>query len=228
MAVVAVALVVVASPVAAGSSPDNGHLASNSGVARRTGGAATPRLELVAQRFAVEPGGTIELRYILDGLSGDPFELLPAPVPTLQDPTNEPVDALLPPEPVAVTVEVVNYGPLDDPDDTTDIASLVGSNIDPVVVGALGRPIDGVMLDARPMMTRNSDGSVNLDIDIPTDTNNSIETRLRLQRPGLYPLQLRVLLGSSQSDTMSMIASAGTIVQRLPDHAHHLGLVSQR
>ena len=184
---------------------------------------APARLELLEQQFATDPDGDIELRYLLTGLDGDPLQLVPpTPTPT---PTPTPalpvtpgsgsapvveapdvVDPVLPP----ITIEVTNYPLLVDPD---DVAGLVGSRVDPGAFNALGRAVDGVRIDARPLMTRNDDGTVNLQLDIGTDVADSVETRLKLERPGLYPLQIQLLFGDP--DTKQVIVTAGTVIQRL-------------
>lgn len=180
---------------------------------------APARLELVEQQFATDPDGDIELRYLLTGLDGDPLQLVPpAPTPTPAPPvtpgsgsapvveTPDVVVPVLPP----ITIEVTNYPLLVDPD---DVAGLVGSRVDPGAFNALGRAVDGVRIDARPLMTRNDDGTVNLQLDIGTDVADSVETRLKLERPGLYPLQIQLLFGDP--DTKQVIVTAGTVIQRL-------------
>jgi len=178
---------------------------------------ARARLELVEQQFATDPDGDIELRYLLTGLDGDPLQLAPpAPTPTPpvtpgseSAPVVEAPDVVVPVLP-PITIDITNYPLLDDPD---DVAGLVGSRVDPGAFIALGRPVDGVRIDARPLMTRNDDGTVNLQLDIGTDVVDSVETRLKLERPGLYPLQIQLLLGDP--DTRQVIATAGTVIQRL-------------
>ena len=180
---------------------------------------APARLELLEQQFATDPDGDIELRYLLTGLDGDPLQLVPpAPTPTPAPPvtpgsgsapvveTPDVVVPVLPP----ITIEVTNYPLLVDPD---DVAGLVGSRVDPGAFNALGRAVDGVRIDARPLMTRNDDGTVNLQLDIGTDVADSVETRLKLERPGLYPLQIQLLFGDP--DTKQVIVTAGTVIQRL-------------
>ena len=185
---------------------------------------AEARLELVEQQFATDPDGDIELQYLLSGLDGDPLQLVPtAPTPTPAPPVTpgsesapvvEAPDVVVPdvvvPDLPPITIEITNYRPLDDPD---DVAGLVGSDVDPDAFGDLGRAVDGVRIDARPLMTRNDDGTVNLELDIGTDVVDSVETRLKLERPGLYPLQIQLLFGDP--DTRQVIATAGTVIQRL-------------
>ena len=180
---------------------------------------APARLELLEQQFATDPDGDIELRYLLTGLDGDPLQLVPpTPTPTPAPPVTpgsgsapvvEAPDVVVPVLP-PITIEVTNYPLLVDPD---DVAGLVGSRVDPGAFDALGRAVDGVRIDARPLMTRNDDGTVNLQLDIGTDVADSVETRLKLERPGLYPLQIQLLFGDP--DTKQVIVTAGTVIQRL-------------
>jgi len=179
------------------------------------------RLELVEQQFATDPDGDITLQYLLTGLDGDPLQLIPpaAPEPPPPAPTvppgSEPVavvdvpDVVIPVLP-PITIEIANYSLLDDPD---DVAGLVGSRVDPDAFSDVGDAVDGVAIDARPLMTRNDDGTVNLRLDIGTDVVDSIETRLKLERPGLYPLRIQLLFGDLE--TRQVIATAGTVIQRL-------------
>ncbi len=177
-----------------------------------------PRLELVEQRLAVDPDGDIELRYLLRGLDGDPLQLLPPPEPvpptTPEDPAltppDEPVEPVPPPPPpelVQLTLRITNYAALSDPD---DVARLVGSRVDPdEFVGV----IDGVEIDARPLLTLNDDGTVDLVLDVGTDVVDSVESRLKLERPGFYPLRIQLLVGDP--DAGDVIATAGTVIQRV-------------
>jgi hypothetical protein len=183
--------------------------------------ASDARLELVEQRFAVDPNGDVRLRYVLSGLGADdPLQLVeppPAPTPSdpvVVDPTTPPgSDPLAPIEPEpepdlpALTFEVTNYRPLADSD---DVAGLVGSDVDP---DAFTDVVDGVAIDARPLMSPNDDGTVDLTLDIGTDVVDSVESRLKMDRPGLYPLRIQLLLGDPDDDLV--VATAGTVVQRL-------------
>ena len=177
------------------------------------------RLELIDQRFATDPNGEIQLRYLLTGLDGDPLQLIPpappAPAPPVVDPADPgaPVEPALEPVVVelpALTIEVTNYLPLSDPD---DVASLVGSDVDPAAFRRVGDAVDGVAFDARPLLTRNDDGTVELILDIGTDVVDSIETRLKMERPGIYPLRVQLLIGDR--DDRNVVATAGTVIQRL-------------
>ncbi len=178
------------------------------------------RLELIGQRFAIDPNGDVQLRYLLTGLVGDPLllippALLPEPAPAVVDPA-DPTDPAAPVEPVpvelpALTIQVTNYPTLTDVD---DVAPLVGSDVDPDAFRRIaGDAIDGVAFDARPLLVRNDDGTVNLTLDIGTDVVDSIETRLQMESPGMYPLRVQLLLGDPAD--RNVVATAGTVVQRL-------------
>jgi hypothetical protein len=178
-----------------------------------------PRLELVDQRFATDPNGDVRLHYVLTGLGdADPLQLVappPAPpAPPVVDPTappgSDPVAPIEPepePELPALTFEIRNYRPLADPD---EVDRLVGSDVDP---DAFTEVVDGVRIDARPLLSPNDDGTVELTLDIGTDVVDSIETRLKMDRPGLYPVRIQLLVGDPDDDVV--VATAGTVVQRL-------------
>ena len=178
-----------------------------------------PRLELIEQQFATEPDGDLRLRYIVTGLDGDPLQLVapppppaPPPLPTVTDPAAseqaEPVAPIdPPPELPALTIEVTNYRPLTDPD---DVAGLVGSTVDP---DAFTDVVDGLAIDARPLLTLDDDGNASLTLDIGTDVVDSVEDRLKMETPGLYPLRIQLLIGDPAAD--DVVATAGTVVQRL-------------
>jgi hypothetical protein len=182
------------------------------------------RLELVDQRLAVDPNGTIELRYLLTGLSGDPLQLLapPEPLEPAEPPVTDPADPAgatpepppeppePPPTPPALVLEVTNYAPLTDPD---DVARVVGSDVDPDTFRSISNAIDGVVIDARPLLRPNDDGTASLVLDIDTDVVDSIETRLKLDQPGIYPLRLQLLLVDDGNE--DLIATAGTVIQRV-------------
>jgi hypothetical protein len=187
-------------------------------------------LELVGQEFAVDPNGEFQLRYLLSGLVGDPLQLVPpeppvvepaapvvdpaapaeAPVaPPIEPPIEPPVEPA--PEPLQLTMQVVNYPALTDVD---DVAPLVGSDVDPGAFDRVaGNAIDGIALDARPLLVRNDDGTVNLTLDVGTDVVDSIEERLEMERPGFYPVRVQLLIGDPAE--RNVVATAGTVVQRL-------------
>jgi hypothetical protein len=179
-------------------------------------------LELVGQEFAVDPNGEFQLRYLLSGLVGDPLQLVPPEPPVVEPaaPVGDPAAPAEPPieppvesapEPLQLTMQVVNYPALTDVD---DVAPLVGSDVDPDAFDRVaGNAIDGIALDARPLLVRNDDGTVNLTLDVGTDVVDSIEERLEMERPGFYPVRVQLLIGDPAE--RNVVATAGTVVQRL-------------
>ncbi len=211
-----VAVVLAAAPVTTSARTTT----SSTSTTRPAQSASVAQLELVEQQFATDPNGDIRLRYVLTGLTGDPLQLVPPPPapaviePPVADPAAPPVtepaapvEPVSEPAPPALTIEVTNYRPLTDPD---DVAAVVGSSVDP---DAFTDVVDGVAIDARPLLSRNDDGTVDLTLDIGTDVADSVETRLKMERPGLYPLRIQLLLG--EPDANDVVATAGTVVQRL-------------
>ncbi len=88
----------------------------------------------------------------------------------------------------------------------------MGSAVDPT---AFTDAIDGVAItDLRDLATVADDGSIEFTLEIGTDVVDSIEQRLKFERPGLYPLRVQLLTGDPRDD--NIVATAGTIVQRLP------------
>ncbi|HSL74268.1 MAG TPA: DUF6049 family protein [Ilumatobacteraceae bacterium] len=180
--------------------------------------ATSPRLELIAQDLAVEPDGTFRLDYRLTGISADELELIPpppveVPTPTLPDGTPDPsVEAPPPPPPppppLQLTIEITNYQPLESPRDVDDV---VGSDVDP---DAFRSVVDGLAIsDLRDRATLADDGSIRFTLEVGTDVVNSVEERLKLERPGIHPLRVQLLVGDPADD--NVIATAGTVVQRL-------------
>ncbi len=105
---------------------------------------------------------------------------------------------------------MTNYSPLLA---ASDIADLVGGDIDRAAFGP--DAVDGVqIIDARNSITVADDGSATLTLDVPTDVDNSVEERLKFDRPGLYPVRTELLAGDPNSAII--VATHGTIVQRLP------------
>lgn len=187
-------------------------------------------MELVGQQFAIDPNGDLRLDYLLTGLVDDPLELIPPPP---AEPTPEPEPAPddtgtvpapepspePPPPPVALTLEITNYQPLTDP---ADVDRVVGSGIDTEATGVVGSAIDGVAIDARPLLVRNDDGTVELPLVVATDVTESTRDRLKFEQPGLYPIRVQLLIGDPADD--DVIATASTVVQRLAG-AVDLGVV---
>ncbi len=209
-AALAAVLAVAAGALTVGSAA--GSAATDSaprGVARQPSGQI--RLELVDQRIAFGADGDIRLVYRIDGDLSGVTALAPpesttttAPEPDLPDPDAPPVDEL--------SVIVVNYEPLspgDDPGRYVGRAALTATVSD---------PIDGVVLaNGRDLLTFAEDGTVTLDVTAGTDSGESVEERLRFDEPGLYPIILSLVVGNG--DERQVVASYGTIVQRLPGPA---------
>jgi hypothetical protein len=208
VAAIGASLVLAATPASTSAS-------STTAADRSMQSSAVVRLELLEQQFATDPNGDVRLRYQLSGLDGDPLQLIPPPAaePTVTDaiPGAAPV-VPPPPEPIALTFEVTNYLPLTDADDVDD---LVGSDVDPDAFRDLtgDDAVDGVAFDARPLLSRNDDGTVDITLDIGTDVLDSVETRLKMDRPGIYPLRVQLLVGDPTD--RNIVATAGTLIQRL-------------
>jgi hypothetical protein len=184
--------------------------ASAPAVAQQPVTADEPRLELVSQDFAVEPDGTFELVYRLTGVADDALDFVPEPPPPPPPPSED--EGLAPPvpvPPVPLRLFVTNYRPISDPD---DVRALVGGDVDErAFVGA----VDGVVLDdVRERATVEPDGSVTIRIEVLTDVVDSVEERLKLATPGLHPLRVQLRTGEPGADVV--VATAGTVVQRLP------------
>ena len=185
-------------------------------------------LELIDQDFAIEPDGTIRLVYRLRGVLDDALDFVPdapvaPPAPSVDTIPGDtipgdtipgdtiPGDTVPPPvEPsIQLTIEITNYAPIDDP---ADVASVVGSDVDP---DAFSSAVDGVAIsDVRARSTVEDDGTVTIRLEVETDVVDSIEERLKFDRPGLYPVRVQLLTGDPADD--DVVATAGTIVQRLP------------
>jgi hypothetical protein len=208
LAAIGASLLLAATPASASAS-------STTAADRSMQSSAVARLELLEQQFATDPNGDVRLRYQLTGLDGDPLQLIPpsAAEPTVTDaiPGAAPV-VPPPPEPIALTFEITNYLPLTDADDVDD---LVGSDVDPDAFRDLtgDDAVDGVSLDARPLLSRNDDGTVDITLDIGTDVLDSVESRLKMDRPGIYPLRVQLLVGDPSD--RNIVATAGTLIQRL-------------
>jgi len=197
------------------------------------------KLELLAQNFAFEADGTLQLMYRLVGdLGGSadlratttsspttttapppattaPAETPPAPsspsatAPPVATPPTTSTTLPPPPPPIQLTIEVTNYAPIKT--DST-INEVVGSDVDS---SAFNNVVDGVALgDLRNRAEFSSDGSVIFTLEIKTDVINSVEEKLKFDQPGLYPIRVEILVGDPEKD--NVLATAGTIVQRLP------------
>jgi hypothetical protein len=201
------------------------------------------RLELLEQDFALEADGTLHLVYRLVGDLDSSADLrattttssttpTTAPPTTSPDPTvpaeTPPTDSTPtattpsvatppttsttsppPPPPPQLTIEVTNYAPI-----RTDsiIDEVVGSNVEST---AFKNVVDGVALgDLRDRAEFSSDGSATFTLDIETDVVDSVEEKLKFDQAGLYPVRVEILIGDPGQD--KVVATAGTIVQRLP------------
>src|SRR5690606_22346964 len=100
--------------------------------------------------------------------------------------------------------------PLTDP---AVVGRVVGGDIDPAVFDAL-RTVDGVELDARAAATVADDGTTTFELEVGTDVENSQPDRLKFEAPGVYPLRIQLIAGDGDDETV--VATAGTVVQRLP------------
>jgi hypothetical protein len=201
------------------------------------------RLELLEQDFAFEADGTLHLVYRLVGDLASSVDLretttttstapTTAPPTTSPDPTvpaeTPPSDSAPtattppvatppttsttlppPPPPLELTIEVTNYAPIRT-DSTID--EIVGSNVEST---AFTNVVDGVALgDLRDRAEFSSDGSATFTLDIETDAVDSVEEKLKFDQAGLYPIRVEILIGDPGQD--EVVATAGTIVQRLP------------
>jgi hypothetical protein len=215
---------------------------------RRPGQAepGTLSIELIDERFAFGPDETLHLVYRLTG-DLDGFALTPPPpvpettippttIPSTTSPpavdpaTGAPVTETTPstiaettttttiaPVPlIPLAVEVTNYPPLTA---TSDFADIVGGDVDRDAFRTeFGDAVDGVqMVDARSSIAVADDGTVTLTVDVPTDVVDSVEERLKFDRPGLYPIRTELVAGDAGTDMV--VATHGTIVQRLPGPA---------
>ncbi len=217
-AALAIAIAAVLLVVLVGAPP-----AANRAAVAQEDGRVVAELELIDQDFAIEPDGTIRLVYRLSGVLDDALDFVPdapaappsppgdtIPGDTIPGDTVPPTVEPAPVEPsIRLTLEITNYAPIDDPD---DVASVVGSDVDP---DAFSSAVDGVAIsDVRGRSTVEDDGTVTIRLDLETDVVDSIEERLKFDRPGLYPIRVQLLTGDPADDIV--VATAGTVVQRLP------------
>jgi len=192
------------------------------------------RLELIGQDFSLDAGGTLHLEYRLTGdlkesadlgattttsSTAPPTTTVPPttttttpPEPTTPSPTTSTTSTTLappPPPPIQLTVEVTNYAPVRS---VVAVDRVVGSDASP---SAFTDVIDGVaILDLREIAEFDDDGSATFTLDIETDVGDSVEEKLKFDQPGLYPIRVEVLIGDPADDVV--LATAGTVVQRLP------------
>lgn len=196
-------------------------------------------LELIRQNFTVEADGALRFVYrVSEGLvarsrldATDQADDQPAAGPgdtvspgvdqpaTAGSPAapNVPGDAGAPdapnvpdePPPPELTIDVVNFGPIDDPADVDGVIGPMTS-----LAGATDI-IDGVRLESvRGRAEVGEDGTARLIVRVPTDGGNpaepSVGQRLELDRPGFFPIRVEFRIEGE------VVARHGTIVQRLP------------
>ncbi len=211
---------------------------------RQASGDGDLRLELLEQDLALEADGTIRLVYRLSGDLAGTADLSPTTTTGATTTTAAPVDPAAPPAggdapaattpddispdaagtttttavplppPVPLTVEVTNYRPVSS---TAELRDLIGSDVLRTAFAG-DEVIDGVALtEVRDMITFDTDdaGRAILELTIPTDVRESVGEKLKFERAGLYPLRVELVLGDPGSD--DVVATAGTVVQRLPD-----------
>jgi len=214
---------------------------------RQATGDGDLRLELLEQDLAVEADGTIRLVYRLSGDLAGTADLAPTTTTTTTSTTTTtaaaPPDITAPaadgdasatttattngtgattsatstvpvPPPVPLTVEITNYRPASS---TAELRDLIGSDVRRDAFDG-NEVIDGVALtDVRDMITFDTDdaGRAILELTIPTDVRESVGEKLKFERAGLYPLRVELVVGDPGS--ADVVATAGTVVQRLPD-----------
>jgi hypothetical protein len=199
------------------------------------------QIELIDERYSFGPDESLHLVYRLSGdlasleltapaaTTTIPETTVPAttiPEATVPDngvgattPVTSVADTTVPETTVPIpltplTIEVANYPPLVTPAlfGRADIDDLVGGDVDR---DAFGRAVDGVQIvDARSAIVLAADGTATLTLDVPTDVDNSVEERLKFDRPGLYPIRTELLTGDPALG--DVVATHGTFVQRLP------------
>jgi hypothetical protein len=178
------------------------------------------RLELQDQALAFRPGDELRFRYRLTGdlaaLAIEPGSTAPGPAPTtsVAPPgagTAAPTAADLEPPPPELVVQVTNYPALVDGARLVDV---LGADVERTAFGAA---IDGVELRAaRASIDVDDDGTATLDVVVDTDTTQSEADKLRFDEAGVHPLRVELLV-ADEDGGRTVLASAGTVVQRLPD-----------
>ncbi len=130
----------------------------------------------------------------------------PTPVPATEaPPITEPAPTTTVVPPVPLTVGVINYEPIDDP---RDLPGILGSNPrSPRVSNEF--IIDGVgFLDARFLIDVDSATTATLRLTVPTDTDPSVEERLKFDDDGIHPILVQVSVDGQ------VVARHGTVVER--------------
>jgi hypothetical protein len=166
------------------------------------------QMQLVEQRYSFTADQPLHLVYRLTGdLSAIGLTPPASPDPAAPAP-DQPID-----QPVPLSMEITNYSPITS---AAGIDPLIGSDIDRLAFGR--QAVDGVTLDdVRPAAAFAADGSVTLTLDVPTDVTNSVRDNLKFPTPGLYPVRAELFYGRPDSETL--LATRGTIVQRVPTPA---------
>ena len=197
---------IVAAAVLAGIALVIGTPPASPGVSAAPTQTAEPlRLELVDQALAFSVGDVLRLDYLVTGDLAA-AELLPAErEQTVDSEATEPE-----PEPPGIFIQITNYPPLESP---AGLDGLIGADVDRT---AFGTAIDGVEITAgRSLIDIDSDGAGRLRLRIPTDLGESEADKLLFDSPGIHPLRIEILVGVD--DERTLLATAGTVVQRLPD-----------
>ena len=166
------------------------------------------RLELVDQALAFSAGDDLHLEYLVTGDLATAGVLLPPAA--LEEPVDgEPVE----PEPVTpgIYIQVTNYPRLDSP---AELDGLIGADVDR---DAYGTAVDGVQITDGRALIDIDDGAGRLELRIPTDVGESEADKLLFNRPGIHPLRIEIVADVDGERTV--LATAGTVVQRLPDAA---------
>lgn len=136
---------------------------------------------------------------------GDPPDG-PATVPPVSaPPSTEPAPTTTLPPPVQLTVQILNYEPIDNP---ADLAGLLGPNPRSSRFPE-ERMLDGVgFLDARTMIDVERANVATLRISVPTDVDPSEPERLRFEENGIHPILVQIRVNDQ------VVARHGTVVER--------------
>ncbi|MCH9836128.1 hypothetical protein K0U83_10730 [bacterium] len=182
------------------------------------------RIELIDQSFDLTPGGSIDLKYRLLGDLETIVDVMPTtatssttisvdsgadepptepPAGPPAEPTTSPPTTAPPPPPIALTLRILNYEPLDDP---AQLIGLLGA--DPKT-GGLPPVVDGVdLFDIRSMITVESPNAAVLEVSVPTDLAPSIAENLEFNVNGVHPVIVQL-----RADDQ-VVARHGTVVER--------------
>ena len=108
-------------------------------------------------------------------------------------------------------LEVTNYAPLTDPD---DVARVVGSDVDPNVFRSIGDAIDGVVIDARPLLAPQRRRHCGPRARHRHRRRRQHRDTTQARRAGHLPAPHPAAARSTDGDE-DLIATAGTVVQRI-------------